>query len=81
MMRGLQQAHPFELAIDGSPVRDFDMPPGVETRLVDPKTGLLAMPGQPDALDEVFLAGTAPTEVVTPEDRGRPAEWSDDQAP
>ena len=45
------------------PVRDFEVPEGVELARIDPRTGLLAAePAPPDALELPFLAGTAPTE-------------------
>ncbi|HEX2675494.1 MAG TPA: penicillin-binding transpeptidase domain-containing protein, partial [Polyangiales bacterium] len=54
---------------DRPPV-DFPVPKGVVTARIDAKTGKLAYEGEaePDALDEVFLEGTAPTEVATPPD-------------
>ncbi len=67
-----------KLALEGVPVRDFEAPATVEVHKIDPRTGKLAAEGQVDALEEVFLAGTAPTEVVTPEDHGRPDDWLDD---
>ena len=33
---------------------------------IDPKNGLLAYEGEEDAIDEVFLDGTAPEAVSTP---------------
>ena len=44
------------------------MPSGVERARIDPKNGLLAYDGMPDAIDEVFVAGTAPTETSLPPD-------------
>jgi penicillin-binding protein 1A len=46
------------------PVADFPVPAGVVRATIDPKTGLLARPDQEDALEEVFVAGTEPTEVA-----------------
>lgn len=51
---------------------DFAMPSGVITVRVDPESGLLAYPGQEDAIDEVFLVGTAPVEVARPPDVADP---------
>ena len=34
---------------------------------IDPKTGLRAYAGEEDGIDEVFLAGTEPTEVSAPD--------------
>ncbi len=39
-------------------------PAGVVTVRIDPATGLLARPGQPDAIDEHFLRGTEPRTVA-----------------
>ncbi len=46
----------------------FVAPPGVEIRRIDRRTGLLARPDAPEdtTLDEVFVAGTAPTEEAPP---------------
>ena len=51
---------------------DFAMPSGVIRALIDPASGLLAYEGQPDALEEVFLVGTAPTEVARSPDVADP---------
>jgi len=54
-------------ALAGQPVRDFAQPPGVVVQRIDKATGLLPAPGKevgPDSMDEVFLEGTAPTEVA-----------------
>jgi penicillin-binding protein 1A len=50
------------------PAVDFPMPNGLLLTKIDPKSGKLAYEGQPDAIDEVFLDGTVPTEVATPPD-------------
>jgi penicillin-binding protein 1A len=44
------------------------MPDGLTLTKIDPKSGKLAYENQPDAIDEVFLDGTLPTEVATPPD-------------
>jgi penicillin-binding protein 1A len=51
---------------------DFAMPSGVITARIDPASGLLAYPDQEDAIDEVFLVGTAPVEVARPPDVADP---------
>lgn len=51
-------------ASEGRPAIEFPVPPGVVTVRIDPRTGLLAYEGQEDAIDEVFLDGTAPGEVA-----------------
>jgi len=68
-------------AHQGTPATDFPVPPGVNRVSIDPKTGLLATAEQEDAISEVFLIGTEPTETAeskpTPEgeiaDAGTPA--------
>src|SRR4029078_5687469 len=42
-------------------------PAGVVRVSIDPATGLRAYPDQQDALEEVFLSGTEPTEVAVPD--------------
>ncbi len=60
-------------AADQSPSdTDFAMPSGVIRTRIDPSSGLLAYPGQEDAIDEVFLSGTAPVEVARPPDVADP---------
>ena len=51
-------------ATKGRPKADFPRPAGVVTVKIDPKTGKLPYEGQPDAIEEVFLQGTDPTEVA-----------------
>jgi penicillin-binding protein 1A len=53
------------------PIADFAVPTGVVRLAIDPRTGLVALPEQTDALAEVFLAGTEPTEL-TVVDAGAP---------
>ncbi len=55
-------------ALKDAPVVDFPVPAGVEIAKIDPKTGKLAYDGQEDAIDEVFLEGTVPTEIANPPD-------------
>lgn len=50
-------------ALANRPVRDFPQPPGVLVVPIDPSTGLLAGPGGP-SIEEVFIDGTAPTEIA-----------------
>ncbi len=58
----------MRVASEGRPQVGFPVPSGVVTARIDPRTGLLAYEGQQDAIDEVFLEGTAPTESATPPD-------------
>jgi penicillin-binding protein 1A len=52
-------------ALAGRPTKDFTPPPGVVIQRIDKASGLLARPGVEDnTMDEVFVAGTAPTEVA-----------------
>jgi penicillin-binding protein 1A len=52
-------------ALAGRPTKDFTPPPGVVIQRIDKVSGLLARPGVEDnTMDEVFIAGTAPTEVA-----------------
>jgi penicillin-binding protein 1A len=55
-------------ALKDTPAVDFPVPAGVEMAKIDPKSGNLAYDGQPDAIDEVFLEGTVPTETANPPD-------------
>jgi penicillin-binding protein 1A len=50
----------------------FAMPSGVITARIDPASGLLAYEGQEDAIDEVFLTGTAPVQTARPPDVADP---------
>jgi len=55
-------------AHDGRPPTDFPRPANdVVVVKIDPATGLLPAPDQTDAIDEVFLRGTEPTETVEPD--------------
>ena len=51
---------------------DFAMPSGVTRARIDPASGLLAYEGQEDAIEEVFLTGTAPVEVANSPDVADP---------
>lgn len=51
-----------------APPREFPRPSGIETATIDPETGLLAYEGQENGIEEIFLAGTAPTERARPPD-------------
>jgi len=54
----------MKAAHEGKPKLAFPRPPGLTEAKVDPKTGLLARYEQEDAITEIFLAGTAPTETA-----------------
>ncbi|MGE3629655.1 MAG: penicillin-binding protein 1A [Sandaracinaceae bacterium] len=55
-------------ANEGRRASEFPRPSGVVVARIDPATGLLAYDGQTDAIEEVFLEGTAPTEQAIPPD-------------
>lgn len=58
---------------DQSPAEtSFAVPSGVEVVPIDPASGLRAYEGQEDAVDEVFLTGTAPVDVARPPDVADP---------
>ncbi len=54
----------MKVATNGKPKVDFPRPQGVVNVKIDPKSGKLPYEGQTDAIDEVFLQGTDPTEVA-----------------
>jgi penicillin-binding protein 1A len=56
----------IKVATEGRPRADFARPAGVVTVAIDQRTGALPYPDDPDVLDEVFLAGTEPTETAQP---------------
>ncbi len=62
----------MKVALEGRPKVDFSRPPGVVTVSIDEKTGELPYTDDPDVMDEVFLAGTEPTETAEapPDDAG-----------
>ncbi|MEO0322790.1 MAG: PBP1A family penicillin-binding protein [Myxococcota bacterium] len=55
-------------ATEGRPVVPFAEPSGLVRVRIDAASGLLAYEGQEDAVDEIFLAGTEPTESARPPD-------------
>jgi penicillin-binding protein 1A len=61
----------MKAAMEGKPAVDFPRPPGVVTVTIDKRTGELPYPDDTDLMDEVFLAGTEPTETAQPP---RPAD-------
>lgn len=62
----------MEAADKGPKDTDFAMPSGVVTARIDPASGLLAYEGQENAIDEVFLTGTAPFQTARPPDVADP---------
>ncbi len=53
----------MKLALQGRRPRTLAQPDGIVSVRIDPDTGLLAAPGQQDAIFEIFIEGTEPTEV------------------
>ncbi len=63
-------------ATDKSPSdTDFGRPSGVIVTMIDPETGLLAYEGQENAIEEVFLTGTAPLQVARPPEVADPGTF------
>ena len=60
----------MKLALEHKPPADFPRPAGVVTVRIDRHTGKLPPDEDPDTMDEVFLAGTEPTDVGTVDDAG-----------
>jgi penicillin-binding protein 1A len=58
----------MKVADEHKPVLDFARPAGVVTVRIDRKTGKLPPEDDTDTLDEVFLAGTEPTDIAAPSD-------------
>jgi penicillin-binding protein 1A len=55
------------------PATEFPRPAGVVAVRIDPKSGLRAYEGEEDGMDELFLDGTAPEAISTP-DAGVPLD-------
>jgi penicillin-binding protein 1A len=66
-------------ALKGTPPKPFSQPPGVVVQKIDPASGLLAAPGATNAIDEVFLDGTAPTQVAPSQGEANPDTYIIDQ--
>ncbi|MBS2011547.1 MAG: PBP1A family penicillin-binding protein [Deltaproteobacteria bacterium] len=58
----------MKAAHENKPRAEFPRPNGIVTIAIDPKSGKRAAEGATDAMDEVFLEGTEPTEVAEPKD-------------
>ncbi len=52
-------------ALAGVPEEKLSQPRGIVTVKIDPRTGLLAYPGQPNAIFEVFRQETAPSQTAS----------------
>ncbi len=65
----------MKVADEHKPASEFPRPPGVLMVEIDGKSGKLPYAGDMETLNEVFLAGTEPTEVANPyldDDAGAP---------
>jgi penicillin-binding protein 1A len=65
-------------ALKNVPPKPFAQPPGIVVQRIDAKTGMLAPPG--GGMEEVFLEGTAPTEVAPAAGEANPDTYIMDQA-
>lgn len=54
------------VALQGVPETPLEQPNGIVTARIDPETGLLASPGQSDAIFEYFRKGNVPKETALP---------------
>lgn len=70
----------MRVAHEGHPVTDFPRPPGIVRASIDPVTGLLAYPGQQDAVEEDFLDGSVPTDTAAPHVEAPEVTGLDDEA-
>lgn len=52
-------------ALNGKPDLKWQQPPGIVTVRIDPQTGLLAFPGQPNSIFEQFMEDNVPTEEAS----------------
>jgi penicillin-binding protein 1A len=66
-------------ALKAVPPKPFAQPPGVVVQRIDPVSGLLAQPGAANAIDEVFLDGTAPTQLAPTQGEANPDTYIIDQ--
>jgi penicillin-binding protein 1A len=60
----------IEHVLAGKPAHTMAQPEGITSARIDPATGLLAQPGQPNAVFEVFTKNTVPTEEATGDGSG-----------
>lgn len=79
-MNGAQAALPIwaafmKKALKDMPVRDFPIPAGIVTRIIDPTTGKLAAETCTHRVQEVFIEGTEPQEICEDSDHCLPSEY------
>jgi penicillin-binding protein 1A len=60
----------MQKAVAGRAVRSFPIPAGIVFAKIDPKTGLLALPGAKDVVFECFKEGTQPTQYSSESSSG-----------
>jgi penicillin-binding protein 1A len=60
----------MKAAHEGKPRTDFPRPDGVVTVSIDSRTGELPYSDDPDVIDEIFLAGTEPSQTAEPPPEG-----------
>jgi penicillin-binding protein 1A len=56
----------MKVAHEGKPKSDFPRPAGVDVATIDKRTGKLPYADDPETTEEIFLAGTQPTEIAEP---------------
>ncbi|MFO0586743.1 MAG: PBP1A family penicillin-binding protein [Polyangiaceae bacterium] len=71
----------MKVAHKGKPVTAFREPPGVTHKKIDPETGLLPYENEENTIDEVFLVGTEPTDIATPDAGADGGDGADAGAP
>lgn len=79
-MNGAQAALPIwaafmKKAITHLPIRDFVVPSGVVTRMIDPATGKLAAETCTHKVQELFIQGTEPLEICNDDYHSFPPEY------
>ena len=79
-MNGAQAALPIwaafmKKAIKNLPIRDFAVPSGIVTRMIDPTTGKLASETCIHKVQEIFITGTEPVETCSDYYHSLPPEY------
>jgi penicillin-binding protein 1A len=64
----------MKAAHEGKPRADFPRPPGLVNVTIDSRTGQLPSLDDPNVLDELFLAGTEPTQTAESDADAAPQE-------
>jgi penicillin-binding protein 1A len=71
----------MKIAHEHKPPADFPRPAGVVTVRIDRRSGRLPPDEDTDTMDEVFLAGTEPTDVANTSDDGGTSDAAETDAP